>query len=145
MGDTAANTDPTPDWVVVFTDGVAVAGSTVDEWLAAPSRGVAAVIVPHEYSVREILTGEHYLLAAGNRYPQASDVWGVLDHLLEIGETNPETRPSDVSIADLAAAGVKLGRNLDSDRWRRLFDQIVEIADGVFGVDAGGTSRVRPR
>lgn len=144
MTDTPA-TPTRPEWVLVYTDGSVVAGYSVDDWLAAPARGVAAVIVPNDLCQREVLTGEMYLLATANRYPQASDTWGVLDHLIEVGAVDEDTPPRAVPIAQLAAAGVKSGRNVDSARWRELLDRIVAVADSTFGVDAGGTTRARPR
>lgn len=115
-------------WTLHYADGSAVDG----DWAAAPPRDVLAVVVPHDYVGREILCGEFYVWLDGNRLPQATDMWGVLDHLTRRGVVGDDVRMCDVPLSMLFEHGVKLGRNLDSDAWREAHERIVAVADAKY-------------
>lgn len=99
-------------------------------WLAAPFRGVLGLTVTTVHGWR-ILLGEHYGIPPWNKLPVPLDTWGVLD-LLDL----PDTKPSDVSLAVLDAAGIKIGRYLDDTEWVKARTRIAQESKVVMGGDS---------
>jgi hypothetical protein len=114
-------------WKLYYAD-LSTFSSEDGEWSDAPSQGVVGLAIPHPDHGRQILSGDAYLLQEGHREPQASDVFGVLAHLIAQGQS-PGLPLYRVSAQEMWNAGVKFGHNVDNDDWARLWKWMVKDAD----------------
>jgi hypothetical protein len=103
-----------------FTDGDGT-------WLDAPALGVLVLATEDPDVGRELdhgPRGEFYAWWPDASKPWGFDRTGLLDYLHAVGWP-PTTLLGAVSLADLSAAGVKVGRSVDNDRWRGILSAAV--------------------
>jgi hypothetical protein len=133
------------NWKLYYSDGSTFSSEDGD-WADAPYRGVLAVVVPDEYAGRVVDTGDFYAWPRWCSMPESMDQWGLMDYLIDLkkmGEHNT-IDIAQVSFANLALYGVKIGRSLNNSDWREAQRRIVEDADAMFPPKQGRTSRERP-
>jgi hypothetical protein len=117
-------------WKIFYGDGAT--WSDLDgSWESAPHRNVQYVAHRDERDPKDVLhvgsltnTGDFYVWWPDQLWPWGCDVMGMLDYLIEVGAASEDTRLSDLSVEDLRAAGVKLGRSLGDARFRKIQEQV---------------------
>lgn len=115
------------DWKLYYEDWTSFS-SEDGSWESAPVVGVVGLALPHKDHGRQILTGDAYLLQDGHKEPQASDIFGVLSHLISRG-LDPKRPLSEVSATQMWREGVKFGHNADNDDWAEYWKWMVNDAD----------------
>lgn len=128
------------NWKLYYFDSTTYSSEDGD-WSDAPITGVVGLGIPHKDHGRQILSGDVYLLQSGHAEPQASDIFGVLSHLLQTGVMQESESLSAVPIADMVRAGVKFGLNVDNDEWAMLQKWMVEDADTTWHAKSGSRTR----
>lgn len=100
-------------------------------WIEAPARGVAALQYTDltERVGSNIDTNHFYIWPHWCNHPYGADHWGLMDYLLEIGELSPDESLDSLSYQRLSDGGVKLGRMMQSKKWRELWDIVSHDPD----------------
>lgn len=125
-----------PAWKLYYDDGSTFSSSD-GRWSKAPAWGVLAVVTPDPYVGREIDTGDFYVYWKGAKKPWGVDPYGALDYLIQHGHLDEDTPMSSLTGKQLVKAGMKMGRSLDNERWRELWNRVVEDADSIFSPKDG--------
>lgn len=133
-------------WRLYYGDGTTFSDSD-GPWDAAPSLNVQALITESDevgYEVNEGSGGfiHNYIWWPGEAYPWGVDQYGTLDYLVAVGALAEGDSMTTLSLADLTAAGVKLGRSISTDRWREIIS--TARADDYFPTKQGRTRAERP-
>lgn len=119
---------PVVSWRIYYGDR-SIFSSTDGDWVDAPFLNVAALAIPEPGVIRQIITGDYYVL--WNKTPHSPEFAGLLDYLYH--ETGFRGSLDELSLHDLETAGVKLGRMYDNDVWRELWPWVVADADQTWG------------
>lgn len=107
-------------WKLWYHDRAPVAGETWMEWLAAPYRGVECLVTPSHRVGCQVDSDHFYCWPSWLEGPTGMDHWGTLDYLVREGALSPEDRLTDLSLADLARCGVKLGRTIATPEFQAI-------------------------
>lgn len=127
-------------WKLYYEDG-STYSSDDGEWVDAPVRGVVGLGIPHRHHGRQILSGDAYLLQDGHEEPQASDIFGVMSHLLARSVMTADKPLSLVAPEVMFRAGIKFGHNVDNEEWAILQKWMVEDADTTWHAKSGSRTR----
>lgn len=90
-------------------------------WQEAPPWGVMGVAHVDDVVGYSRDSGDFYVMSpwAGDQ-PWACDSWGLMDHLIEIGVLHPAMALTELTANQLIEAGVKFGRSIRNNEWRRI-------------------------
>lgn len=113
------------EWKLYYDDGTTYS-SDDGEWVAAPPWGVVGLATITDWAGYERWEGDYYFESPFFNAPWVSDIYGVIDFLIFTARMNPTQRFSEIPPQVLIDAGVKFGRMVDSERWRRLSAQMAD-------------------
>ena len=102
-------------WTLYYADRTTYTGT----WSDAPAWGVVGLGLADETVGGFFDSGDFYIMAPWQDVPFSVDAWGLMDYLLATGRMTPDQKLTDLTPNELEAAGVKFGRSLTNDEWRK--------------------------
>ncbi|MGK2965506.1 MAG: hypothetical protein ACSLFM_07855 [Tepidiformaceae bacterium] len=108
------------EWRIYYGDGTTVEGTTRAEWTAAPSANVQVVVARDPLPLdsprnigRVVFYGSpYYIWGVSSPIPTSADGVGLLDDLLARGLIADTATVEKLSLRNLTAWGVKIGRTI---------------------------------
>lgn len=112
-------------WRLYYGDGATVDGVTRTEWISAPARNVVGLVQASERTGRSVQPADLFHWAPWMDRPFGVDQWGVIDHLIEIGEITQQKALNSIPAETLFSRGIKIGRMLNNDEWQVIWLRMV--------------------
>lgn len=132
-------------WKLYYGDGYTFSDQD-GEWEDAPSLNVQALVTEHPdvgYELNEGSSGwlQNYVWWPGANRPWGVDSYGTLDFLVAVHALAPGQTIVLLTLDELIQAGVKLGRSIDTPRFREI--RALAGSDDYFPAKSARTRKER--